>query len=414
MSYSESFAATCKIESGPPAELANYIRDTKRAAQDIANRYSANICASSQTPITSLNRSLSTYDKATDQLPIMNNIITDFTFNIVTLYRIEMPPVVITHGQLLYSLEKNSLLPVLDGLASRCQLDGPGEWEIVALIKRNNDIQNYFKWVAIGTIWASSDNLESAILSHYEPSVVAECKNKLDFSTIAEKIAKAGEWYGKDLTEARENWDAAMAMIDGKSSDPKKSYAILQKELLQKELRRQWLSQWAMQQIMTNLECMQKEASWIDSIADWSRARAKCVSNPIIGYEKLVSAYQDLKTMTNRLVAGVKSFFWEWDTPAIREQNIIPKDTDQYMRLSEKIDKAIRVESNILIVYGDAVVNAGDILNEEATTNTIITNLANIHTTLVGMNWLLEKRIPKMRENCMKWNPGILGWCYAR
>jgi hypothetical protein len=342
----------------------------------------------------------------------MNNIITDFTFNIVTLYRIEMPPVVITHGQLLYDLEKNSLIPVLDRLAWRCQLDGAAEGEIIALLKRNNDIQDFFKGVAIGTKWASSDALEKTILDNYSHEATQSCTD--DLSTAVEKWAKALEGFGSDLTEARKNWDESMALLRSGTGNPKKSYAILQKELLQKELKRQWLSQWAIQQMMTNLDCMQRASSGIDSIADWSRARTQCIDNPLIGYEKLRETYEELKVMSNRLIDGAKRFFWEWETASEREANIIPKDTDQYIRLTQKIDKTIRVEEEILLVYWLAVTEAWSLRDEEATTNTIITNIVNTHTSLVGMNWLLEKRIPKQQENCMKWSPGVIWWCYKR
>lgn len=95
--------------------------------------------------MTSLRATLSTLDKAGNQLPIMNNLITDFTYNVLTLFRDKTSPMVLTHGQLLYTLEKNTLLPTLDGLAAKCQLDGPAEAEIIALIARNNSVQDFFK-----------------------------------------------------------------------------------------------------------------------------------------------------------------------------------------------------------------------------------------------------------------------------
>ena len=403
MISSEGFAATCTIQSGPPAALADYIRETTKAAQAINQKYSQNICSSSTSPITSLNRSLSTLDKAGNQVPIMNNIVTDFTYNVVSLYRIDMPPIVLTHGQLLYALEKNTIIPTLDTLASRCQLDGEAEKEIIALIQRNNHIQDYFRGVVIWTIGEGTDTLEQAILDNYRKEATMSCTEDTDISTVIEKWSKAIEGFGIDITEAMENWKASMALLRGESTDPKKDYVQLQKELLRKELQRQWLSQWAMQQVMTNLDCMQQESDGIDSIASWTRARANCVGNPLIGYQKLKAAYEELKWWINSLKNGVKKFFGG-----------NPTTTDGFITLTTKIDKTVDEEKDILILFSQMQAATISLWNEESTTNTIITNLINIHTSLVGMNWLLEKRIPKMQNNCMKWSPGVTGWCYQR
>ena len=73
--------------------------------------------------MTAFKSSLSTLDQAGNQLPIMNNMITDFTYNILALFRDDTSPLVLSHGELLYNLEKNVLLPALDQLAAKCQLD---------------------------------------------------------------------------------------------------------------------------------------------------------------------------------------------------------------------------------------------------------------------------------------------------
>lgn len=46
--------------------------------------------------------------------------------------------------------------------------------------------------------------------------------------------------------------------------------------------------------MMSNLTCIQKEATK-DTIEEWTRARARCIGNPLIGYAELASAYEDLK-----------------------------------------------------------------------------------------------------------------------
>jgi hypothetical protein len=106
--------------------------------------------------MTSLNKTLSILDKAQIQnapgqaVPIMNSIITDFTYNVYALSLGNTSPTVIMHGQLLYKLEKSTLIPTLDKLSANCQLGGEAEAEIVALLSRNNHVQDFFKNTVIG------------------------------------------------------------------------------------------------------------------------------------------------------------------------------------------------------------------------------------------------------------------------
>ena len=92
---------------------------------------------------------------------------------------------------------------------------------------------------------------------------------------------------------------------------------------------------------MSNLDCIQKEALK-DTTFEWTRARAQCIGNPLIGYKQLESAYEDLKFGVNRLVAGVKEFF-----------EGTPTNTDEFITLSAKIEKVVTEEKSILMVYAD-------------------------------------------------------------
>jgi hypothetical protein len=332
--------------------------------------------------MTSLRATFSTLDKAGNQLPIMNNMITDFTYNVLTLFRDDTSPLVISHGHLLYSLEKNTLLPALDQLAGKCQLDGPAEAEIIALISRNNSVQDFFKWVVIGNVWEGADALERSILDNYRKEAVANCSNKDDLSTMIEKATKAIEGFGTDISIARANWDEAMAMISGTS----KWYKQLQKNLLQKELQRQWLSQGAIQQMITNLECSQSESNGTMSTENQSLSATKCGRRYIIGYEKVVATLSELK----------------WRAP----------DTDAFIVITQKNSKQIETEQRTNVLYNELMNMSKSQNDEEAITTTIITNLVNMHASLMGINSLLVKRIPIMQSNCMKGNPGVVGGCY--
>lgn len=398
---SEGYAESCSIQSGPPKELANYIQNTKKQAQNIGNRYSTNLCGANESPMTAYKKTLSTLDKSSNQLPIMNNLIADFRYNVTTLYRLEMPPVVLTHWQLLYRLEVQTLIPTLEKLASRCQLAGDAQQEIIALISYNNTIQDYFRWVVNGNAPKASDTLQEEILKEYDESNTQKCWD--DTSTAIEKLSESIGWFGKDITEGMENWREAKALLSWESTWGKENYAALQTKLLQTELSRQWLSQTAMTQIMNNLACAQAESDGTMSIVDQSRSKEKCKRVYIIGYSKFESDLTEVLWWTRDAITGVLSVFFEK-----------PTNTDEFIQLQEKIGKYTVIEKDIGNIYGELQAIAISESDDEVITNKIITDLSNTHSSLVGINKLIEKRIPMIQANCMKWNPWVTGACYAR
>ena len=63
-----------------------------------------------------------------------------------------------------------------------------------------------------------------------------------------------------------------------------------------------------------------------------------------------------------------------------------PEDSDEFIIVTEMIDKKIIEETDILITYGRLETLANHQNNEEAITNKIITNLVNLHVSLTSMN----------------------------
>jgi hypothetical protein len=112
----------------------------------------------------------------------MNNIIVDFSYNVLTVARLESSPIVIRHGKLLYDLEKSSIIPTIESLANKCQLDGPAAGELVAILKKNNEIQDFFKNTVLGNISTANTPLEQSILSNYSEAATQSCKDNLDLS----------------------------------------------------------------------------------------------------------------------------------------------------------------------------------------------------------------------------------------
>ena len=378
-------ATSCSIQSWPPTEVAEYIRNTRTAAQAINSKY-PNICWTKSIPPTeNLDKILSTLDKATDQAPLMDNIWVDFTYNVLTVFRLETSPIVIKHWKMFYDLEKNTLLPTLESLAAKCQLSGPAESEIIWLIQYNNQIQEYFKNTVIWNIWAWSTPLEKSIADNYTQAATLGCKDDLDLSTVIEKATKKSEWLWSDITKAKERWDEALRLMRWESSKWKGSYDVMQTKLLRQELSRQWLGKNAMQQMLKNLSCAQAEWDETIDITKQSLNAEKCKRNYVIWYEKVAKTLDNLK--------------WK------------AKSSDEYIYIEVKNKIKITDDVDVLSVYNNLENSLYAENNADATSTAIITNLLGIHTNLVWINLAIEKRIPKMKENCMKWSPDTVGWC---
>lgn len=387
---SQVFAAEeCSIANWPPPELANYIREMRANTDALRSRYATNNCGSTyQSPMTTYKKSLSTYDKAVWQVPIMNDVVADFAYNISSIVAVNTPSMVFEHGRLLYTLEKNTLLPALDILASRCQLDGQAEQEMIALLTINKDMQDYFKWVVAGTKWKAgdTDRTKQAIFDSYAPEKMAKCKKNTDISVMLQKMQEKIGWFGSDIDEATKNWKEAIALFQWETTNTTKTYVDIQRQLLQKELERQWLSREAIQKTMRIYNCVQSKMGTEWWLSEWARARVACMEQPLLWYEKLQKTLEWLK-------------FKE-------------KDTDAFITRDEKVTKRILEDTSILEVYGQVKTVAESMQDEDDTTNTIITSLVNIHVQLMSASEFLGKRIPAMEANCMKWSPGIN--CYFR
>lgn len=374
----------CAIQSGPTKELTEYIQATRTSLQAINSKYPS-ICKENSTDSASFNKVLAVIDKAQNQVPVMNNLIADFSYNVLTVAKLESSPIVIRHGNLLYNLEKTSILPTIESLASKCQLDGPAAAEVIAILEKNNQVQDFFKNTVIWNTASANTPLEQSILSNYSEEATISCKDELDISVWIESITKKSEWFGSDISAAKKRWEDALKLIQWWSSKWKEDYNKLQTRLLRQELARQWVGKNAMEQMLGNLECAQADSDEKNNIEKQSLSQEKCKRKYVLWLENLE------KILTFKIKEA--------------------KTSDEYIKIVEKWTKRLTEEVDILDLYSKLQSSIKSENNTDATTTSIITNLINIHTNLVWINTSIEKRIPKMTENCMKWSPDIIGWC---
>ena len=375
--------ASCALDTGMPAELTKYVTDTRAQALRIKNTYS-NICGTAGLEWSS-NKLISSLEKAYDQVPMMNSLSSDFMYNVVFIYNHWTPKIVLEQGKIFETLEKSTLYPTLETLSQKCQLDGPGEKEIIALIQRNNDLQDFFKKTVVGTTGVSgTDPLKNAIAQYYSPEATQTCTDKDNLDIEKRLVAIEKFWWS--ISKAKENWDEAIRMIKGWSIKWQKSYNQRQKQIFREELRKQWLGQNSINQMMKNLECAQQNNE-NPSLVEQSREAENCKRQYVIWYEKVVEALD----------------FKRWKS----------KTSDIFSFVTATNKKQIRYESDILKTYAQVRTSAFSENNSEAITNETITNLLNIHISIVTMNQTLEKRTKKMQENCMKWSVGERVWCFS-
>lgn len=377
-------SAQCLIESWPPQELTQYIQETRKKIQQLNAQY-PNKCSEWPTPTTQLDKVISVMDKAYNQVPVMNNILIDFLYNVYTVARFESSPLVIRHGQLLYDLERSTIIPAIEKLASKCQLDSDAETEIIRILRDNNQIQDYFKNIVLWRVTTHNTKLEQSILNHYSEWATQSCKDNLDLSVWIDWLLNKTEKFWNQISDAKERWDQSIRLMRGWSSKWTKAYNELQTRLLRQELNRQWLWQGAISQMLNNLSCAQIKNNPQETPISQSVIQEKCERNYVVWLQEVANTFGNI----------------------IRKA----KNSDEYIQLKEVSEKKAGQEVDVIKLYADLQSSVKAENNTDATTNTIITNLLNIHIKLTWLNMDIEKRIPKMKENCMKWSPDIVGWC---
>lgn len=127
------------------------------------------------------------------------------------------------------------------------------------------------------------------------------------------------------------------------------------------------------QTILKNFDCYKAETAHDSSAEAAVKARMKCLSNPILGIEKLMLPWRkkvdkaritDERVQATRVLIKQKDIKTEIQTTYSKVQTITSPESDN------KIE--------------------------------IITNLVDLHVSLTVAIDLIKKRLPIMQKNCMK------------
>lgn len=134
--------------------------------------------------------------------------------------------------------------------------------------------------------------------------------------------------------------------------------------------------------ILQNFDCFKANTSDTSQISDLIEARIKCLSNPLLGIDRLFLGWQkkiaEAPTSDHRLEAQ--------------------KSMD--IRMSRTVDVPHMYHTLRPMIATEIDINAGT-----------LKSLIDTHIDLTTTNEMLEKRIKPMQNNCMRGSPDIVGGC---
>lgn len=209
----------------------------------------------------------------------------------------------------------------------------------------------------------------------YHPSMTHTCKNGDEQSNqdIQEKLKSIFD-LGAGSEDALAQWRRAIALFRGGGYGMTTSeYVNIQRRLLQAELSRQGLTQNMKNVILQNFDCYKSRSTDAKDVMEALRARKECLQFPVIGVDRLFQGWR----------AHVSS--------ARTTDDRAKRTTTLQSRQARSVDIAAMYSHIIPLMSAE----------EDLNTNTL-ESLIELHIDLQATNEMIEKRIPKMQNNCMK------------
>lgn len=386
-SLNQAFVAwSCQIESAPLPQLVQYMKsvDTKLEALKKEWSSTSNCSVPSGGLSASVDRTLSTVDRAFIELPIFDNTFLDFSYNMKLAINGETRAPVTRDGLLFNQIEKK-ITGALATATTTCNLSDSIKSQFIVLLQENQALENIFKQAALGTpaspTGLSEENviIADAINTGYIPTATESCKDQNGTQDPIAKIQASIEKIGTTNESWLTDWKKAIAMFQGwsaKQSVAEKSAE--QRKLLQAELARQGFSPRMAQTILGNFDCVKSKTQWDDSVEAAVRAKAACLSNPIRGLENITLL------------------------PQRKAVDAAPTTTDRVFEVSKLSAKETMLK-DIVSTYTKLEAMKWPQID---TKSALMSNLIDIHLSLLSTAEIVEKRVPIMYKNCMKAQPG--------
>mgnify|MGYP003440802658 FL=1 len=384
--WGQVFSAwSCAIQNGPIAELAEYTRWVDKKILEIKNDAGSNSCGITKTGATSAGeRTLETIDKAFLETPIFDNTFLDFQYNIKIAINGETRAPVSRDGTLFVQTEKK-ITGAISNMANSCSLTDGFKEQFKKLLQENQALENIFKQAALGVpadpTGLSEENLKiaQAINANYNPTATDGCKDMNGLEEGMEKIMKWIEKIWKKNEGVLTDWKKAIAMFQwGGSKETIQEKIEKKRKQLQSQLSNLGQSIRMSDRIVKNFDCFQSKTMWDDSVANAVKAKLQCMANPILWLENVLLPFKKKVTKA--------------------------RTTDERVYYVNKLVKEDTVKKSVIAM--DSLLRTRR-APEIETRSTLMLDLIDLHISLLFTAEAVEKRLPKMAKNCMKWQVSV-------
>lgn len=389
--YAES---SCEVESWPSKEIVNYITDLNSVLSEIQKEISTSNCWESWTWAFD---NISAWSQK-----MFNSIISDFnsvinfgwymsswSFNTSPIFGDEMPQQFYRDHDYINN-QINKINNISKIVWKKCATNIAPKWSKIKevwnkywfdtstiwitlwwLRKFNTNLTVYFRCITSTT--SSSCNLENEKLKsdieiyYWEEAKKSCIKEKKSFKDIEKKISEITKkpfWFSA-ISKWIDEWKAAFSLLNWWDYH-KTKYEVIEKELLKKELSRQWLSASQADAMLKNLDNCNKSTNWI----------AWCIANRINFW---IRNWDEVKKKITQLIFS--------ESKSTNEPTKLLSNIKQNEELIEEIEKMF---NNIKI-------------NFNTSNNTLEKNIAwlvDLHNNLVNLNKTLIENIKISRELC--------------
>lgn len=379
-------ANSCSIESGPAPSLVQYKQTVEAELAALAGEASGS-CSGRMSQNAS-----SVVGAAWTQIALFPHRMIDFRYEFSVTAQGDGRKAVIRDAKLFDAMDKK-IASTAESLARGCKLDSATRQKIAILVQENQALASVFKQTAIGQPPAIMSGLRESrreiwegITQDYTPGATQSCKNvheKLNEKT--EKTLQSAIDIGGKTEKALESWRKAIAIFRGEAGttgNRPTDYVAMQRRLLSNELSRQGLSRNSKQVILSNFDCFKANTSDKSQISELVEARLKCLSNPILGVDRIFAGWR------NKIHTAPTS-----DHRVIAHKNM-------NIRMARTIDVPAMYHVLRPMAAHEIDINAGT-----------LKSLIDTHIDLTTTNEMIEKRITPMQNNCMKGSPDIVGGC---
>ncbi|MCK9272324.1 hypothetical protein M0P65_02145 [Candidatus Gracilibacteria bacterium] len=419
-----SASGSCDISSGPSPRLSEYIQDIDIVLTEIGTK-AKSTCKNNEQYSKSLGRSSSKLSNDYNKILDVGSFTSSFKSIMMVTDGDLVDPVYRDYNLIKYQHEK--INKYSDSVTKKCALDieisdsnvinnflikydwgNKNTYTIEDTISKlreiNGDIFSFYVNAIIGEKYKTSDadsagklNLKNDFLSYYTGDKLVGCKQEYG-SGIIDKLE------GLFATGAKVNggfdvWKNSWNLLIGNDAG-KDKYSEVEKKLLSKELGKQGISPNGADQMMKNLESINKCSDPACIAEETGRRITGTLSYFGDFFTELKNDLTDTKQDKNfsMIVNGKK----------VKYNPNPAKTTDEYIARLKKIETTSAIFNDIQTSY-NTVKSEIDIQNTTLDSN--IGNLVNLYYNLVDTNLQIKKNINVAEELCNCQASGI-GNCH--